>query len=234
MVPLMLNELITILSNNKGGTLMTKYRYTAIFLALLLAVLPACGFAYYEGGAPTPEDAIEQYYWGQYMLDAPMTIEVTQFSDGFASIIRKYATTETIRAYWGDDYCYIAEEIEYYNGDAVEWYIQSYVTCQERDCLKQVFQQELNRGTLPYRQSDVEIQFVELHIPSTDYPDYDFFTYSVQPLLAIGIPVENSAVVICNIYDKPENHITTKTVGLYQIDGSWYVEDPCNWHYYVE
>lgn len=210
---------------------MKKCCYTAIFLALLLAVLPACGFAYYESGAPTPEDAIEQYYWGQYMLNAPMTIEVTQFSDGFANAIRKHSTADAIRSLYGEeDLDYYTFEIEHFDGDLVEWFIYNQST-DEKQCLEWVYQDALNEGTIPYQQNDIEIQFYEVGIPApSDHWIIDMTTVFSD----VGIPISNTAVTIVNIVDKKTNHIVTKEHGLFQIDNSWYVYDPCNWHYYVE
>lgn len=192
-------------------------------LLFLLALSPAIGFAYYETGAPTPEEAIEQYELGNVLNNLPMQLEVTYHSQTISNAITTHSNA--IRAI-----LYLLKHGDIPEEEYDEALNELLTLCEES------FDGDVMQLLLYLQRGIYEPHLSTQESPQSTYTTNDLeFSYSykisygiendtVQALLSqLGIPITNTILIKANITDRITGQTISKEYALFEYDSSWFI-----------
>jgi len=203
----------------------SKMRSFIILVMILVTfVLPLNAFAMdLQYGARTPEAAVEKYFRGQLYLDAEMTINASNMSDGYMDYFRSVVNEDKLAElsnFMPDEEC----------SSATEDYLRQFYY--ERDCLVQFYEELRNSGRRAYQEDDILVEFVFLGPVEADRADYaEEFVAGFQQC---GLPITQILVAEVNVTVIPEGRVYTQQAAVMEVGGVWYVQDTLCWHYNVE
>ena len=192
-----------------------------VVMLLMLTLIPVNCFAYYEAGAPTPEEAIEQYELGYVLNSPPMRLDVTYHSKTISNAIATHSNA--IRAILF--LLYDTPEEEY-----AEALRELLTLCEESfdgDVMKLLF----------YMQNGIyEPHFSPQEAPQNTYTNDDLefeFAYRISTgiendtlqdvLSQLGIPITNTILIKANVFDKITGETVSKKYALFEYESAWFI-----------
>lgn len=180
-------------------------------------------------GADSIESAIEEYYIGQFTLDAQRVINVTQFCDGYIETMKSSLDADALRAEWG-----ASMDEQTYN-DPVSTISANFSAglIDERECLEKYLSSTQETSSVRLTDDDIQVEFIYTECPAVN-DDAWWLDSTVNQLEKYGMPHMDTGYAKFNITILPTGDVATETNYMFKLKDRWYVYNPSNWHYYVD